>query len=154
MAGVILRRFALHWYRRTWYNAIIRSSFATITWGASCPSRAERFIDTRKKVPQIGENVRKWSKQSRYKKCAPERSCSEEVGVVWHICRLPVCFPDNYGRSRYRTATGRVQLRFSQKSRLWLFDVPFSPTSTVGPVYTTTKYVIAVREIKRDGHLA
>ncbi|EGI60627.1 hypothetical protein G5I_11187 [Acromyrmex echinatior] len=45
------------------------------------------------------------------------------------------------------------QLRFSQKSRLWLFDVPFSRAFTISPVYTTTKYVIAVREIKRDGHL-
>lgn len=149
---VILRRLALHWYRRTRRNAIIRFSFATMTWHASCASGGDGYVDTRKKYRKLERTY--VSDQSKVgAKSARKNGWNEEVSVERRICRLPVCFPDNYETAEVALSrsSNRAQLRFSQKSRLWLLVLS---STSLRPMYTAAKYVIAACEIKRGGHLA
>lgn len=144
---VILRRLALHWYRRTRRNAIIRFSFATMTWHASCASGGTAtWILGKSKLERtyVSDQSKVGAKSAR------KNGWNEEVSVERRICRLPVCFLDNYETAEVALSrsSNRAQLRFSQKSRLWLL-VPSS--TSLRPMYTAAKYVIAACEIKQAG---
>ncbi|TGZ37401.1 hypothetical protein DBV15_08081 [Temnothorax longispinosus] len=88
------------------------------------------LMDTRKKYHKLERTYVSDQSKVRAKSVAQER-----LERIRHICRSPVCFPDNYGTAEVALSrsTGRAQLRFSQTAKVTvivILDVPsLSPLS-------------------------